>query len=126
MPAITPMRWRECWTALERANHTGRPLLGALVAAAFAVKRNTRRGCFTWCSPTSRRAVGQAGGSRTAGKKSAGRQQQIALGGEAMAQGGKTAGVLARAREADVAMVAWGDAQATPRRLSRCGLDAGP
>ncbi len=55
-----------------------------------------------------------------------GRQQQIALGGEAMAQGagGKTAAPWrARSRCGDGG---GGDAQATPRRLSRRGLDAGP
>ncbi len=54
-----------------------------------------------------------------------GRQQQIALGGEAMARaGGKTAAPRrARSRCGDGG---GGDAQATPRRLSRRGTDAGP
>jgi hypothetical protein len=85
--------------------------LGALVAAPSP--RNIRSGCFIWCWPTSRRATARR--SRTAGKSLAGRQQQMALGGEAMAQGERQ-NCCALAREADVATVAAG-----MRRLRRDG-----
>jgi pimeloyl-ACP methyl ester carboxylesterase len=86
--------------------------LGALVAPPLP--RNIRSACGIWCWPTSRRATARR--SRTAGKSLAGRQQQMALGGEAMAQGRAAKLLRPGAREADVATVAAG-----MRRLRREG-----
>ena len=94
--------------------------LGALVAAAFAAKYPQR----VLLPVLADVAQGYGRGSRTAGKVWQGRQQQIALGGEAMARAsGKTA---APARAKPMWRRWRRDAQATPRRLSRRGPDAGP
>ncbi len=98
--------------------------LGALVAAAFAAKY-PQRVLLPRCSPTSRRATAGAEAAQRE-KVWQGRQQQIALGGEAMAQGGRQNCCAPGAREADVATVAAG-----MRRLRRDGYlaaasDAGP
>ncbi|STV02861.1 putative hydrolase [Klebsiella pneumoniae] len=77
--------------------------------------RNTRRGCFTWCSADVAQGYGQAEAAQRE-KVWQGRQQQIALGGEAMAQGRAAKLLRPGAREADVATVAAG-----MRRLRRDG-----
>ncbi len=97
--------------------------LGALVAAAFAAKY-PQRVLYPVLAD-----VAQGYGRAEAAQREKvwqGRQQQIALGGEAMAQGGRQNCCALGAREADVATVAAG-----MRRLRRDGYlaaasDAGP
>lgn len=97
--------------------------LGALVAAAFAAKYPQRVLYLVLAD------VAQGYGQAEAAQREKvwqGRQQQIALGrrGDGPGAGGKTAAPWrARSRCGDGG---GGDAQATPRRLSRRGLDAGP
>ncbi|WP_254050377.1 alpha/beta fold hydrolase [Klebsiella pneumoniae] len=95
--------------------------LGALVAAAFAAKYPQRVLYLVLAD------VAQGYGQAEAAQREKvwqGRQQQIALGGEAMAQGRAAKLLRPGAREADVATVAAGMRRLRPlaRRLSRSSL----
>ena len=67
----------------SRANHTGRPFAGR--AGGGRLRREIPAEGALRCSPTSRRATAAEAAQRE--KVWQGRQQQIALGGEAMARG---------------------------------------